>query len=77
MDKPKLTFQQRKDKAKKLSALYAKALDAAHKIEAQLKELGFDAQGRQLRNYKPSPDDARLWEPARNQKPTSAMGNLY
>lgn len=47
-----MDFEQRKQKAKKLAALYAKALDAAHKIEKQLKELGFDAQGKQIRTFK-------------------------
>lgn len=76
MDKPKLTFQQRKDKAKKLVVLYAKALDAAHKIAAQLETLGFDPQGRQIRNYK-GYDDPRGYDPGRYQKPTSGMGGGY
>ena len=68
MANPTLTFQQRKDKAKKLAALYAKALDASHKIAAELKGLGFDPQGKQLRTYK---DSGMYREPGRDREPAA------
>jgi hypothetical protein len=74
MTNKKLTFQQRKDKAKKLAALRQKALDVAHSIAKQLEELGFDPRGKQIRSVPHDSDFDRYLDPGRNQQPTGGMG---
>ena len=68
MTNPTMTLQQRKERVKKLSVLYARTSDALHKLEAEMKSLGFSPQGKQIRKYK---DDMPWRELGRDREPTS------